>query len=679
VRCLYWQGRYDEAHAALHTELVDPAQQVMACCLRARIALKKRDPAAAGAAATHALAAARAIATQEDKREGDDGPGGQDYEAGGSTMRAADRQVLLAAAHTLAGAVQAAVGDADALRAHVAAALRSARAAHSPLRAVRARLTLLDGLARLSKTGEARALAARMLRPSLTVLPPLLRARVQLTIGRAGLTTERAAAGRVWACGFVRSNGVVGLDEPAGEALDMDVMEDMIGIVRLCQEAEDEQRALAHVCTTVRERLHASGVLILDGTNGRPVAVAGAAMAQVSGGAQRAIESGLAIPLFRTPDGLEAAAPVRYGAATIGALAARWAGDALVDADRAGTMLTAAAAACGATLRVAIDRRAIPQPSTGKGRLDLLGVSAAVEDVRRAVRRAASVPFPVLIEGESGSGKELVARAVHQQGPRRDGRFCALNCAALTDDLVEAELFGHTRGAFTGALTERMGLFEEADGGTLFLDEVAELSPRAQAKLLRVIQEGEIRRVGENFGRRVDARIIAATNRPLRGEISAGRFREDLYYRLEVIRLVVPPLRDRVEDIPVLVAHFWAEATTRTGSRAVLEPDALAALARYDWPGNVRELQNVLAALAVRAPRRGRVGPACLPETIALAAGRTAATLDEARRTFDSRFIRAALARAGGHRGRAAADLGLSRQGLAKLMVRLGIEEGTVP
>jgi len=251
-----------------------------------------------------------------------------------------------------------------------------------------------------------------------------------------------------------------------------------------------------------------------------------------------------------------------------------------------------------------------------------------------------------------------------------------VNCAALSDELLEAELFGHTRGAFTGALAERMGLFEEAHEGTLFLDEVGELSARAQAKLLRAIQDGEIRRIGENLPRRVHPRIVAATNRTLRTEAIAGRFREDLLYRLDVVRIAVPPLRDRVEDVPVLARAFWEQALSRTGSRATLDPETLAALARYDWPGNVRELQNVIARLAVQAPARGRVAPTSLPPPIRTSAKAqllTAMPLDRARRAFEEQFVRAALARAGGHGGRAARELGVSRQGLSKLLARLGI------
>ena len=335
--------------------------------------------------------------------------------------------------------------------------------------------------------------------------------------------------------------------------------------------------------------------------------------------------------------------------------------------------MTAAAAACAPSVRAVLDGLSVAVCARKAGNLELIGESAAIQDVRRAAQRAANAPFAVLIQGESGSGKELVARAVHRFGSRRERRFCAINCAGLSDDLLEAELFGHTRGAFTGAVSDRCGIFEEADGGTVFLDEVGELSARAQAKLLRTLQEGEIRRVGENFSRRVDVRIIAATNRRLDEEASAGRFRRDLFYRLDVIRIPVPALRERPEDIPILAAHFWTQVTERTGTRARIDPDALAALARYDWPGNVRELQNVMAALSVRAPRRGRLGPQHLPEAIAAQAAHASVTLDEARRTFERTYVRAALARAAGQRSRTAADLGLSRQGLAKLMTRLGL------
>ena len=229
----------------------------------------------------------------------------------------------------------------------------------------------------------------------------------------------------------------------------------------------------------------------------------------------------------------------------------------------------------------------------------------------------------VLIEGESGSGKELVARALHRRSPRRDRPFCTLNCAALPDDLVEAELFGHARGAFTGAVAERPGVFEEAHTGTLFLDEIGELSPRAQAKVLRTIQEGELRRVGENVSRRVDVRIVSATNRDLRQEVARGPV---------PARPALPPRRhphrrcrrcaSAATTSRCSPSTSGARRPARIGSRAALSAATVAALARYDWPGNVRELQNVLAALAVRSPRRGVVPPTALPPAFGVRAAR---------------------------------------------------------
>ena len=371
----------------------------------------------------------------------------------------------------------------------------------------------------------------------------------------------------------------------------------------------------------------------------------------------------------------QAAEPVRFGGETLAVLCCRWTMGTVIDGNRASALLRAAALAVAPSVRGMLDRPLPVPPESGLG--ELLGSSDAASVLRASVLRAARAPFPVLIEGESGSGKELVARGVHRFGPRRDRRILQVNCAALADDLLEAELFGHARGAFTGAVGERAGLFEEADGGTIFLDEVGELSPRAQAKLLRVLQDGEVRRVGENMPRRIDARIVAATNRRLDEEVAASRFRADLRFRLDVVRIAVPPLRERAADIPALALHFWTESATRVGTSATLTAETLSALARYDWPGNVRELQNVIASLAVHAPRRGRIAPAGLPAHIARAAVTGATTFEAARHEFERRFVRAALAQAGGHRARAARALGLSRQGLAKMMRRLRIEETT--
>jgi transcriptional regulator with PAS, ATPase and Fis domain len=379
--------------------------------------------------------------------------------------------------------------------------------------------------------------------------------------------------------------------------------------------------------------------------------------------------------IFREGPAPEAAEPIRAAGATIGCIVARWVPGTCPAAQRAAEALRIAAAATAPLLRGFSTRG--PDPP-GPHPDDLLGPGPVAESVRDAIRRAAMAPYPVLIEGESGAGKEIVARAIHTRSHRRGRRFCAVNCAALTDDLLEAELFGHVRGAFTGALVDRTGLFEEADQGTLFLDEVGELSPRAQAKLLRVLQEGEVRRVGESHSRRVDARIVAATNRSLQEEVDAGRFRADLRYRVDVIRIRIPPLRERPDEVPWLVATLWADAARRVGTRATLSADLVSALARYDWPGNVRELQNVMAALAVQAPSRGRVGPALLPAHVASGAARMTASFDEARIEFERRYVRAALARAAGRKTIAARQLGVSRQGLAKMMKRLGLADASI-
>ena len=457
-----------------------------------------------------------------------------------------------------------------------------------------------------------------------------------------------------------------------------DMTESFLEILRVCQEIEDESLALTRVAVLLRERLSASSAaFVVNEHQGlRAIAHAGAAMPPLARLelASRAIDTGVTGSRSRSERMEESAWPVRYGSVVVGALWCQWAGDApLLSGDIASLMGIAATAAAPA-LHGAVQRtRAVV---AGNAIPDLVGESHGMQAVRQAVLRAARSPFPVLIEGESGSGKELAARAVHLSSGRRSRRYCALNCAALTDELVEAELFGHTRGAFTGAVAERIGLFEEAQDGTLFLDEVAELSPRVQAKLLRVLQEGEIRRLGESIVRRVDMRIVAATNRPLGREVEQGRFRGDLRYRLDVIHITIPPLRERLEDLPALVRHIWGTLATRSGSRAVLSPSAIQALGAYDWPGNVRELQNVLASVQVAGPERGVIGAQSLPAHIARASDMgSATTLAEARRAFESRFVRAALLRAGGRPTVAARELGVSRQGLSKLRARLDLTE----
>ena len=664
ARCLLWQGRTDEALGLVQgVQQVDRLDRVewvetcpdlpldqrsMARRLGARLALTRGNFRAAGAGATAALGAARALARPRE----------------------------LASAYDVLATVQGVIGDLDGLKRYVAEGLREARKAHTPLRALRLRVTLLEGLVRLNQRRDGRVVAARLARHNVAKVPALLRARVQLALASSSTDPTCAGTARHATEAFIRTSGARALEGVSQETPSMDVIQDLIEVLRICHESEDERVALPRVCAAVRERARASGVgLFSADVVDRPISSAGQLPSVRPLVAQRAIDTGLAIPPGQYGDGVEAAAPIRYGGRTVGALMSRWPADVSLSTGNATALLAAAAAACAPDVCAAIDRLGPEQVASRGGALELIGSGAAIDEVRRAVQRAATTSFPVLIEGDSGSGKELVARAVHRQGPRHDRTFCAVNCAAIADELFEAELFGHARGAFTGATGERAGLFEEADRGTLFLDEVSELSARAQAKLLRAIQEGEIRRVGENFARKIDARLITATNRSLSGEVAAGRFRRDLFYRVDVVRIVLPPLRERVEDIPTLANHFWRHAVAQTSSRATLDPATFAALARYDWPGNVRELQNVMTALAVSAPRRGRVGPSLLPAAIAGASPVGAARLEDARRTFEQRFVRAALARAGGHGGRAATDLGLSRQGFAKLLRRLGLRD----
>ncbi|MCS7022529.1 MAG: sigma-54 dependent transcriptional regulator [Gemmataceae bacterium] len=256
-------------------------------------------------------------------------------------------------------------------------------------------------------------------------------------------------------------------------------------------------------------------------------------------------------------------------------------------------------------------------------RYRLVGSSEAMQRVLQLIERVAPTDATVLIRGPSGTGKELVARAIHANSRRRDSPFIAINCATLQESLLESELFGHEKGAFTGADRAKPGLFEVADGGTLFVDEVAEMSPALQAKLLRVLENGHYRRLGSTQDRYANVRILAATNKPLEEEVRAGRFRDDLYYRLNVITLTLPPLRERRQDIPELVTHFL---TTRSIARAPLSisPEALDILLRYDWPGNVRELANVLERAQILA-EGNMILPTDLPENLVAAARQSVA------------------------------------------------------
>jgi DNA-binding NtrC family response regulator len=544
-------------------------------------------------------------------------------------------------------------GDTAGALAHVRSALSAAAAAHLPLTSLRLRALELVARRRRDPADPSIRRLAHRLRSALrnAHLPHVVRTAI------AAACDDNRPPALVLCPSYTR----------------LDPREVVAEMIDVAQRAPDDGAALSTVLERLVTRIQPSSAMVIDGNGGvRQLAAAGRAWRERSPAARQALESGLPVPLDRRLQPPEAAAPVRYAGQTIAAVACRWPAVCAADADAAALYLGAAALAVSPHVHAVLDVRD-PPPQASWG--DLLGDSPGAAALRETVLRAARAPFPVLIEGESGSGKELVARAIHRLGARRDRRFCAINCAAIADELLEAELFGHARGAFTGASTERAGLFEEADGGSLFLDEVGELSARAQAKLLRVLQEGEVRRVGENFPRRVDVRVIAATNRNLEQEAAAGRFRSDLRFRLDVVRITVPPLRERVADIPLLAAHFWQDAASRVGSRATIGPDALSALSRYDWPGNVRELQNTIAWMAVHAPRRGRISASLLPARLAAAAPLSAATFEAARADFERRFVRAALAKAGGHRGRAARALGVSRQGLAKMMRRLEIEE----
>ena len=225
--------------------------------------------------------------------------------------------------------------------------------------------------------------------------------------------------------------------------------------------------------------------------------------------------------------------------------------------------------------------------------------SPAMRDVLELASRVARHNTPVLITGESGTGKEVIARAIHRMSPRSERSFTAVNCGAIPEQLLESELFGHTKGAFPGATTDHAGLFELADGGTLFLDEIADVSPGLQAKILRVLEEGQVRRLGGRDSRKIDVRVLAATGRPVEQAVERGEFRSDLYYRLNVVRLHIPPLRERPEDIPELLTHFARQMAQRLGHPVSITPAALAALTHHSWPGNVRELRNTLERAAV--------------------------------------------------------------------------------
>ncbi len=323
--------------------------------------------------------------------------------------------------------------------------------------------------------------------------------------------------------------------------------------------------------------------------------------------------------------------------------------------------------ACNALQREAAEVRERP--------LALEKLVGAQTGLRRAIelaRRVLDSDTTVLLLGETGTGKELFARLIYENGPRRAAKFVAQNCGALPESLLESELFGHARGAFTGATGERKGLFEEADGGTIFLDEIGEMSPAMQLRLLRVLQEGEIRRVGTSSDRKVNVRVIAATNADLDADVEAGRFRKDLYYRLNVFPITLPPLRDRAQDVPALADYFLRVYRERA-RRAVpsISPDALRCLRAYPFPGNVRELENEIERAVALADDGRAIGAEHLSDRIRVAAETPATplTLNEAIERLKRRMIEDAL-RECGSKTRAAERLGLSRQSLQQMLRR---------
>ncbi|MEQ9618570.1 MAG: sigma-54 dependent transcriptional regulator [Deltaproteobacteria bacterium] len=300
---------------------------------------------------------------------------------------------------------------------------------------------------------------------------------------------------------------------------------------------------------------------------------------------------------------------------------------------------------------------------------DIVHSSRAIDEVIELSSKASRFKTTVLITGESGTGKELVAKAIHNQSDRKDANFVAVNCAAIPEPLMESELFGYAKGAFTGANSSKRGLIEEAHGGTLFLDEIGEFPQVLQPKLLRVLQEEEIRRLGDNKLINIDVRVITATSRDLRQDVTSGRFRDDLFYRLNVFPIFIPPLRERKEDIPLLVGHFIDKYRRQINPRIRhVSPEAMAELTRYEWPGNVRELENIIERAMILSDSDiiQKVEPAGSrpPNSTELQGLLNNFSFDEAKQMVENAFIDRALSETGGNRTRAAKTLGISRRSL---------------
>lgn len=304
---------------------------------------------------------------------------------------------------------------------------------------------------------------------------------------------------------------------------------------------------------------------------------------------------------------------------------------------------------------------------TEDGFAGIVGKDPRMLELFETIREIAETRVPVLIHGNSGTGKELVAAAIHNESPRADKQFVPVSCGALPEGLLDSELFGHVKGAFTGAIREKKGRFELADGGTIFFDEIGELSPSMQVKLLRVLQEFKFERVGGEKTIQVDVRLVSATNKDLRKEVAAGRFREDLFYRLSVVPITLPTLRERKGDIPILADHFLqriAEESDRDVTS--LSPDALSILVEYPWPGNVRELQNILQFAAIKS-RGMEIMPEHLPASLSKGAGAAAGRKGQ-KRKLDSAAVAHAMKKAKGNKAKAARLLGVSRATLYRFL-----------
>lgn len=312
----------------------------------------------------------------------------------------------------------------------------------------------------------------------------------------------------------------------------------------------------------------------------------------------------------------------------------------------------------------------------------IVGKSSAMQEVFATVKRVAPANANVLINGESGSGKELVARAIHSSGPRKSGRFIPINCAAIPEQLLESELFGHVKGSFTGAIADKKGLFEEADGGTLFLDEIGDISLTLQAKLLRVLQDKQIRPVGSSVLKDIDVRLVAATHRDLKTMVAEGKFREDLFYRLNVLPVRVPPLRERPDDIPLLIESFIAKFAAQNGAPATgVTPGAMAALMAHPWPGNVRELENVIERAVVLSGKELLDEKDVMGSAI-VQAKQSMDQLFEGNPTLDQieeKYIKLVLGQTNNQKDKAAKILGINRRTLYRKERTYGLVSADAP